>query len=83
MSTTTSRAIPEAAPSLLNRRWFQLTVGVVAMMAISESAKVLALFLKPADDVVQPCGGQGNLPVLIVVRPGSLRCKDSGSSASR
>ncbi len=70
MSTATSRAMPEAAPPLLHRRWFQLTVGVVAMMAISSPQYVWTLFVKPLQTTLDAslAAVQVTFSVLIVVQ---------------
>jgi oxalate/formate antiporter len=70
MSTATSRAIPESGPSLLNHRWFQLTVGVVAMMAISSPQYVWTLFVKPLQTTLEAslAAVQVTFSVLIVVQ---------------
>ena len=70
MSTATSRAMPEAAPPLLHRRWFQLTIGVVAMMAISSPQYVWTLFVKPLQTTLDAslAAVQVTFSVLIVVQ---------------
>ena len=46
-STTDTRAAPPAATGFLERRWVQLVLGVVCMMAISSPQYVWTLFTKP------------------------------------
>ena len=70
MSTAMSREPPDASPSLLYRRWFQLTVGVVAMMAISSPQYVWTLFVKPLQTTLDASLAtiQVTFSVLIVVQ---------------
>jgi MFS transporter, OFA family, oxalate/formate antiporter len=47
MSNILQNEAQPPATELLNRRWFQLTIGVIAMMAISSPQYVWTLFVKP------------------------------------
>jgi MFS transporter, OFA family, oxalate/formate antiporter len=47
MAIATSQTLPRQSRSLLDQRWLQLTIGVVAMMAISSPQYVWTLFVKP------------------------------------
>jgi MFS transporter, OFA family, oxalate/formate antiporter len=63
----------EAAPrgqEILNRRWLQLTIGVIAMMAISSPQYVWTLFVKPLQTTMNSslAAMQVTFSVLIVVQ---------------
>src|SRR5450432_2409410 len=47
MAVAISQPVSSAKASLLEKRWLQLTIGVVAMMAISSPQYVWTLFIKP------------------------------------
>jgi len=70
MSTAMSREFPQSGTSLLHRRWFQLTVGVISMMAISSPQYVWTLFVKPLQTTLDAslAAVQVTFSVLIVVQ---------------
>ncbi len=47
METTVNAALPQARASVLENRWLQLAIGVIAMMAISSPQYIWTLFVKP------------------------------------
>jgi MFS transporter, OFA family, oxalate/formate antiporter len=47
MTVAMSGAMKEEARGILDQRWLQLTIGVIAMMAISSPQYVWTLFVKP------------------------------------
>ncbi len=62
--------VSASATGLLNRRWLQLTIGVIAMMAISSPQYVWTLFVKPLQTTMSSslAAIQVTFSVLIVVQ---------------
>lgn len=70
MADALSRPTMNAGGSLLEQRWLQLTIGVIAMMAISSPQYVWTLFVKPLQTSLNAslAAVQVTFSILIVVQ---------------